>query len=610
MKKIIYLAVSLLFFNAVYSQQYSRLSITPIHLKHSSGALSLVSFSDSVTLSEKYDYNYFGNNTLSVDFPRVSPYAATAANLQTQINNLLKSSSPSPDQLKQLRNDLEEVTVKLKIDDSLRMPKLIQALNNGKIANKILASILIDPSLGYMTTDVIAKRAEYNASDADFVKAMNSETKMAAIRDKGIDLLKNVYFIIFDDNMQTETASEKNPQNKTIGVSSIAYLFQVDIDSLMRTGQFDPLIFTEKDNAKAQAFASFNFPLKFIMIGSAEAVTTNYKLEKPKISGKALLGALSGGSKEPTDLVKFIMKSDEEVSKDLVNGLFSSAEFYFSRKYEPFKVKVPVFGNSPITAKIGKKEAIKIDELYKVTESVLKKDGSKVDKKVGWIRVKKVADNLKNADGKMEPSVFYKVSSKKVERGMKLTQRRQFGTVFGLGFNIGSESDVAAGLMLSAEYISHIYPGVRFGISGGGFLPLKAKEATINGGKEEGITEGTPIYIDATAQKIFQANHLELTPMVGAYLSSVSISKLGGTKVEENYFKGLTNTSYGGLIGIKAGYNFGPHAQINIGYKYGFAFSSSLSKDEANADPLNESTSEIIFNAPSVISIGLRIYGF
>ena len=89
--------------------------------------------------------------------------------------------------------------------------KLFEEIKSKKIANKILASILIDPKLGYMTTDVIAKRAEYNASDADYLKAMNSETKMSAIRDKGLDLLKNVYFIILDIKSQ-ESVNDKNDE--------------------------------------------------------------------------------------------------------------------------------------------------------------------------------------------------------------------------------------------------------------------------------------------------------------------------------------------------------------------------------------------------------------
>ena len=595
--------------NILFAQQYSRMSITPLHLHHKSGSLSLVQMSDSVSISDRFDYNYYNNNKLNVNFDRLSSFANEYNNLTNQIISLQKNSPTSIDQIKKLKNDQKIARVNLVHDDSMRMPRIITAMNDNYVANKILATILIDPKLGYMTTDVIAKRAEYNASDADYLKAMNSETKMAAIRDKGLDMLKNVYVLVFDDKALSERSVDKNnPQYKSLTAQTTVYLFQVDVDSLIRIGQFDPLIFTENNPTKATAFASFNFPMKFIMKGEISGSTDNYKLEAPKLSGKAFLGSLTGKSKESIN-VKYVMKQNDQINKELNNSLFAAADFYFTQKYQPFQVKVNVFGRRPITAKIGKKEAIEVDELFKVTETVMQKDGKKVEKKVGWVRSKKIADNRKVADGKMDPSIFYKVSCKKVEKGMKLTIKKESGIVLGLGYNIGKDN-VAAGPMFIAQYITHKHPGLRAALTVGGFGTLSPDVVKVADREVNSLEfKGTNIYGDVTGQKIFQANHLELTPEAGVYFSRLGINKLNGQKIPDEY-KGLSNISYGPLVGIKFGVNFGPNAQLNVGYKYGFQIGSKLKDDKGDVTANNGDPVTMEFKAPSVITVGLRIYGF
>ena len=90
------------------------------------------------------------------------------------------------------------------------------------------------------------------------------------------------------------------------------------------------------------------------------------------------------------------------------SSIFSGISEYFSDNYEPFIVNASVFEVSPISSKIGTKESLKIDHLFRVSQTVQNRKGEINDKTVGWVRVKKVADNKKVADGKMEPSLFYK----------------------------------------------------------------------------------------------------------------------------------------------------------------------------------------------------------
>ena len=587
------------------SQSYSRNSITPIYLNYSDGSLGLVKFSDSVQLPEKYDYNYYGNNTLSVSFPMVSPFKKIADELWNQISEMNKSALQNPSILKEsgylkLNERYHEAVKNLNYDDSVKYIKVFEEIKSKKIANKILASILIDPKLGYMTTDVIAKRAEYNASDADYLKAMNSETKMSAIRDKGLDLLKNVYFIILDIPSQQSVNDKKTPENKTINVYGIAFLFQIDIDSINRTGQFDQLIFTETDNNKSRIFNDFEFPLKLVLTEGANGSTTNFTIDAGE-SAKALLKSLAGRSADANTAVKYKYKSTDQINRELAQGVFSSALSAFARKYPPFQVKVPVFASNPIRAKIGAKESLSTDDLFKVTENRLGKDGKIEEYKIGWVRVKKVADNLKVADGKMEPSKFYKVGSKKVEKGMKLSERPEIGITIGVNYGIGNNIFSGGGLELG--FITHLYPGLRIGLSGAKGK-LKATQAEGGSGLYSTNVEADNLFLDLTIQKIFQANRFELTPMIGAYLNGATVTKVDGNTIKSEFADSYS--ALGLLGGVRFGINLGRNFQLNATYKADLYRISETIQDYNKV----EYTSYMPQFSSSALSFGLRLYGF
>jgi hypothetical protein len=260
--------------------------------------------------------------------------------LLNQFNQLAIDKTTDFSKIKYLKGELKTAEENLNKDDSMRSILLTQSILSNKIPNKILSSILIDPKLGYMTENILAERAKYNASDADVLQANNSKRGLAAVMDKGLGLLiNNCYIIVFDNYQRNETANDKeHPQNKTISINSSAYLYQIDVDSLKKTGQFDPLIFSEVDPVKASQFASFNFPIKFIMKIDIGSSTDNFETES-NISGKSLLSAV-GNTANSSNLIKYRYKNENEINVALVNGLMSYADFKFTQKYETFKIKI------------------------------------------------------------------------------------------------------------------------------------------------------------------------------------------------------------------------------------------------------------------------------
>jgi hypothetical protein len=616
--KLFLFVFSVILIERTNAQIYSRNSVTPIFINFKSG-VDYSNSADSVRITNKFDYNYFGSNTLSVNANMISPSRYKLDQLGDQISELRKIKEKSKsmiEQISRLSDQITEVSGQLKIEDSIRGVMVTETFLKSKIPNKILSSLLIDENSKVMTLDVLAKRSEYNASDADYVKAMNSEAKLAAIKDKGLDLLKNVYIFLIDTKSKRETsADEKNPSLKNVTISGIATLYKIDIDTLVKAGLFDEMVFTDPNQTKYNNFKNYPFALKSIMEASFSSSTPNFRVQAESTANiaKALLNSNSG-----QNTVKYVMKSEDEIVKECVNEIFDDAQKNFTKDYKPFQVKVNVIASDPIRAKIGTKESLHVDDLYMVSENVQGENNEIVEKRVGWVRAKKVSDNMKNADGNMEPSTFYRTWSKSVSNGMKLSQKPETGIILGVGYSAGSQSNVMSGPYVSLDYITHISAGLRAGITIGGFGRLEPSEVFLAGASTSKNTlnfSGTNLYADMTVQKIFGGNRFEITPMLGAYLSALSIDKYYvrnvENKVEDNAsLMGLTNTAYGGLAGVKFGINLGRNLQINVGYKLGIQVGSALAVEDGSDVTYNNRTVTMNFDNPAAAFLGLRLFGF
>jgi hypothetical protein len=362
------------------------------------------------------------------------------------------------------------------------------------------------------------------------MQAKSSERNMSSIKDRAVEMLNNVYFWVYDSNEYKISSDEKDSRLKTHYLRGGVYLIKLDMDLLNKNGQFDNLIFQEFNTTKLKAFREFNFPVKVIMRKEFSSSASNYTIDYSGSVSNALTN-LSKEKSSPAE-VKYIFKEDNQIQKELVDGTIFTANEIFTTDYEPFRVKASVFASNPIRVKIGLKEELKVDHLFRVSEYRLDKLGNPFEKNVGWLRVKKVVDNRKKADGKMEPSTFYKVFSKGVDKGMKVQYFKETGLVWGLSYN-ALPDNIFSGPMLNIEYISFLSKGVRLGLNIGGFTELKSPEIIVSdpennlkldlANNSQLSFKGRNILGEITTQKIFQLNMIEITPYVGAYYSSTRI---------------------------------------------------------------------------------------
>lgn len=586
--------------------RYSRSSVTPIYIRHSGSDLSIYNYVDSAKLSEKYDQNYIGNNTMDVVFKMISDTRVQYYDLQ---DRRAKTQNMSKEESASISKQLEELSKKLVFEDSIRSFQIVAKLRQSKIPNRVLSNLLIDNKLGYMTLAKLEERALYDATDSDVMQAKSSARDMASIKDRAVSMLENVYFWVYDPNQYKITTNEKDARLKTHILRGTVYLIKLDMETLNKSGQFDNLIFQEFSTSKLKAFKEYNFPVKVILQKDFYSSTDNNTVD---LSG-SLGSILSSAGKDKAAETKYIFKEDSEIQRELVSNTVSDANQTFTANYEPFRVKSSVFATGPIRVKIGLKEDLEIDHLFKVSELQLDKAGNPFERNVGWLRVKRVSDNRKKADGKMEPSVFYKVFSKGVDKGMKVQYFPETGFVIGASFNVLMDN-IFSGPMVNIDYITNLYPGVRLGLNIGGLTELKSPEINVPGiGDGEGLSfRGRNVIGELTAQKIFQFNLIELTPYAGAYVSSTRITNISafGTELSALQVPGLLKyayNEYGGLAGIKFGVNFGKYTQLNLGYKVGFTLLSEIKNDDADEGiPIIGS----LFESPSNLSIGLRFTGF
>jgi hypothetical protein len=476
-----------------------------------------------------------------------------------------------------------------------------------RVPNQILWNMLYDNSLGYMTFDKLAKRGEYNASDNEVLQALSSTRGAEAIRESGAELLKNIYFIVYYPISYASKKMDKNSEELTYSLSGKSILYKLDIDSVVNNGQFwSELFFDKKDSQKSQRFMQYAFKVKPVLSASIGSVSSDREI---KIDLKGVKTVRS--------------YSNQEIHDNLYSTILNESVEYFSDNYTAFKISVPIIAKSPIQAKIGKKEGLKIDDLYQVYENRIDpKDGEKFSQLMGHVRVRKVADNAKNADGNTLPSTFYRAPIKVVKTGMTLVENRD-DLIFGLSYNTGNTA--LSGGYLNIDYITRTFPGARLGLDLGFAPTIESNKWSSGLGQEytNAKISGNAVNAALSFKKILSFNYFEITPQIGMYGSSITQKEatIAGTKykvkalIEDDLSipdakdYSLQTTTYGAMGGVSFGLNLGLYLQLNVGYKYGYEIGTETNLKDADDKKVAGYTDKISYKAEA-ISFGIRIKGF
>jgi hypothetical protein len=448
---------------------------------------------NSIKVSGKYDDNSFGDNILRLN-SSFNGQSTISKDKKSKTTSLVESEAATPE-----------------------YQSVLEAIASQKIPNKVLAKILLNASGKVDYTATIFKRGEYNATDNTMIAANASNEGLSAVQTDAIaNVLNNVYLLI----QQTGSITSKSSKDgSTYSVPFKSYLLQVDLSELLSTNQFYKT-FSSNDADVASKINNYNFKIKLISVTEGIGSTTDKELE---LKGLKMVST---------------QKSQEQIYSDLANATINSGLIDHSNNYEAFKVKTRVNSVGPITAKIGKKEGLRIDDRFEVFRNKIdEKTGEKFARKLGYVRVAKVADNAKVADGDTEPSKFYKAPARGIDKNDVMKELPESGIQVGVEFAAFSDiyGDAVAAPMVNIDYVTHLIKGNRLTAS---YLNYGGQNLLL-----------------AEVRQILQLNRLTLTPGFG-YIYALSSDPNASDEP-------------GGIsASFKIGLEFGKHFQIQAGPRF------------------------------------------
>jgi hypothetical protein len=307
--------------------------------------------------------------------------------------------------------------------DSLR---LLSAISQTNITRQMVEKWFKRAPDGSFSMDLIKERGQYNASDNDFLTASANERQKSVLEDMGEKLLQKNYLLLVN---YSDIKAFKNSQNKLYYKGTArAYLYRLVWDEATSSMFYNDLWINDTDDEKVkkqkrEKFNTTDFKVEFInaiRVDKNQMLTFGLNL----LDDNEKLGLLNA-----------------QLGEGIIDKLVSVNS--------AFIIKKRIVSINPIAATIGSKEGLYVDQRFFVYETALNNKNSEVDRRRSVVRVKKVSDNKYVTQGKTPPSIFYKVSSGKVDQyGMFLQQKNDLGLTFSAVKLFGG----IGGIDLSATY--------------------------------------------------------------------------------------------------------------------------------------------------------------
>ncbi len=292
-------------------------------------------------------------------------------------------------------------------------------VDNG-ISREIISMWYNRQSDGTLNQDIIHKRGVFNATDQAVISANTTKRGSAALEDFGNRLIDMSYIVIFDFNNIVKVTPTDQIESKGWKANVTAYVYKIDFNDEIKSELYNNWIYSddteETKNLKRNNYNNIKFPVKKIghFTNSVSATQSEkYSLRAPK--------------------------NYDELFVELLQKAYDNTIFDLENKIEDLRVKTKIYGRSPLTAKIGKKEGLKTDQRYFVYEYVWNEklnDSEPVRK--GVIRAGgNISNNYSVTSGKTDPSTFYQIAGGRIEEGMLIEQKNDAGLNFTFAYENG-----------------------------------------------------------------------------------------------------------------------------------------------------------------------------
>jgi len=483
------------------------------------------------------------------------------------------------------------------LPEAAKMAKIQQYVQQA--ANPILAKWWNRDTNGDFNTEFVAKRGGFSAIDADVIQAKASSTNR--IEMIGADLIDKSYVFVYDITglltmeqvYDKADASAKKYNSNYIPVKRVdegyevtytvyAYrlVFNDSVSSVFYNNYWTDA--QSHDAKKVAAWGTATFPMLYKTRLSATVRSAQPK--DPKSSAY-----LNKKKKTMTELLQDVAVLVQTNSVDEL-GI----------RLEDFKPKVSVFKTKPLSAKLGTKESLYLDQRFFIYEIEQDLSGNQKKVRKGVARVKEIADNNTMASGASKPSVFQQQGGKKLYEGMLMESNEDRGVGLSIGFPFSTGNKQFGGLNIALDYrISRVakVTGLALGIDAYvnflndvnvGNVSTSNGSLPYAGNVMDGTSYALAVYV-AKEMYFTRKGNIYLRPSIGGGLSGYVFSKINDVeipKVIDDSGKEVQDKNYSWSsvyfpMNIGFGINFSPSICLEIKPGIAFRFASTTGNNEA-----------------------------
>lgn len=332
-----------------------------------------------------------------------------------------------------------------KLDAPDRTQQLSRYLNEHNIGLEIISYLFNrNAQTGSMNTDRLHQRGAYNASDENVLESMALKRGINEIKEAGFKLIDDSYIFIFDfANIQYKYEKDSKDEGDYYwSMTPAAYMFKIEWNDDLQNQLFncwiDPEMTEQEKAAKKRSFTQIHVPVKFMSrrVYHNSRVSSGIEAQNRKVA--------EGGKRKH--------RNDELKSQAFVSMVFKAADYLGEElisKHDAFHITNSLYATHPLRSKIGKKESVRVNDLYYVYEHVQQPDNTLKLSRRGVIRATRhIADNRGVATGHTGTTEFYQIAGGKLEKGMTLKEKRNYCASVDFGYRYGELEGAYAGLSL------------------------------------------------------------------------------------------------------------------------------------------------------------------
>jgi hypothetical protein len=252
--------------------------------------------------------------------------------------------------------------------------------------------------------------------------------------------------------------------------------------------------------------------------------------------------------------------------KNMQDGIMAKG----SRKIDDFKIRAPLFQETPPMVKIGTQEGSYLDERFFAYEMIQDDKGNKKKKKIGVLRVTEIADNSIIAEGTSPASRFSQQGGKSLYNGtlIELKHDRGYGGSLGYGSNpIVGGVVVGFEARLSQIFKSKSKKSFMNGMYLNGYISSSVMDSAefksiLNDKFDDFQRKVTSLTLSATLAKevyISRRGNFYLLPELGVGVASTTIEHF--FNIDSLSGCDISNTFV--YLGLGAGYHLSPTVSIS-----------------------------------------------